>query len=88
MSKHFVNEEDFNWIDISNEVWRKYHFPNGVEFTIMRPRKVHVSHDEVYGDSHRVIAETTDGQPVAFYVRRGWLSIEWMVHNKSKVVEF
>lgn len=76
-------ELELVWSDISNEVSRTYHFPNGETYTINWPLKLNVK-NKVTGDSHRVIADNGIGH----YVRAGWLAISWQVKNSAKTVEF
>jgi hypothetical protein len=85
---HFVEEAGLKWLDISNEKYRIYTFPGGHIVKIVCPKRLNVK-ARPEGDSHRVIAaEETDGTPIAHYVRAGWLSIRWQVHDESKVYEF
>ena len=64
------NESKHVFKSIIGEV-RRYHFPGGEEYVIVRPRYLNVSKS----GGHRVV----DFQGVGHYVRPGWLAISWTV---------
>lgn len=61
--------------DISNEKYRTYTFPGGT-VTINNPVQLNVKR-KTDGDSHRII----DAAGKSYYVRAGWLMLEWEGKN-------
>jgi hypothetical protein len=57
-------------LDITSEVNRTYHYPDGRTFTIDDPYKLHVTDT----GSHRVIG--ADGRTCR--PERGWIAISWL----------
>ena len=57
------------WIDISSEEYRTYHF-SGDSITIKKPHRLNVSNS----GGHRILSE--EGK--SFYIPSGWICIEWI----------
>jgi len=62
-----VNNKD-NWIDISNEQWRKYRFPDKNVVEIIKPIKLMIS-----GNGHRIV----DAGGLGHYIPVGWIHLCW-----------
>lgn len=62
-------------IDISNEEYRVYTYPDGVRLRINRPVKLYVVYDDVgpVNPSHRVV----DAEGMTHRPERGWISVSW-----------
>jgi hypothetical protein len=65
--KKFLNESDYEFIDISSEGYREYRFPNGEYVKIDNPQKLSISQH-----GHRV----WDGQK-SHYIPIGWIHLYW-----------
>jgi hypothetical protein len=65
----FRNESGLEFIDISSEEHRMYHFPIGAPMVVEGPLKLHVSES----GGHRIFTEM--GHCV--YVPKGWIALEW-----------
>ena len=65
--------------DISSEKFRVYRFPNGTEYRIDDPLRLHVSKKPT-GDSHRVL----DGSGTSHYVAptQSW-AIRWVAKDNE-----
>ena len=61
------------WLDVSDEEWREYIYPDGTRYRVDAPLMLNVTRRPV-GDSHRLV---TDGGSA--YVAAGWRAIEWKV---------
>jgi hypothetical protein len=53
-----------NWIDLSMEETRTYHFPDGSTYTVDKPSKIYIKES----GSHKII----DKNGLNHYVRPGW----------------
>jgi hypothetical protein len=76
----FVNATTFDWLDLTDELWREYVFPGGHTIRIEAPAKVAIkapSVGSVGGGSHRVI----DANGGSHYISYGWLAIRWQVRE-------
>jgi hypothetical protein len=66
-------QEYFQWVDISEEEWREYLYPDGSMVRIDHPVALSLSHlgppPEYGGGSHRIV--TAEG--LSKYVPRGWI---------------
>ena len=71
--KFIAHVDEDGMLDVSTEEYRTYHYPNGVTLTITRPKALHVKRRDDGTDSHRLIDKDRRG----WYVRPGWLAIEW-----------
>jgi hypothetical protein len=61
-----------DFVDISNELWRRYDFGDDRTVLIDRPVKLNVKR-KPDGDSHRVV----DSQGIAHYIPAGWIHLSW-----------
>jgi hypothetical protein len=77
---------DFDWKDISMEIFREYDFPSPhgiVKVHIAAPMVVAISKSE-RGDSHRVI-DTLGG---SHYIPAGWIALHWQVREGAEKFTF
>ena len=65
------------WLDISKETYRTYHYRDGAKFRIDGPLRLKVKRREDGTDSHRIT--TRSGR--CFYVAPGWMTIEWLAKD-------
>lgn len=65
----FINESNFEFSDISSELYRVYEFSNGKTIMISEPLKLNVSKS----GGHRIY----DNSGVSHYVPQGWIHISW-----------
>jgi len=65
------NLDGFKMHNIYQEVNRRYHYPDGVVYTIYGPETLYVKESDP--DSHRVI----DSAGVAHIPSKGWLAISF-----------
>jgi len=79
----FVQGADLTWLDISDEEFRVYHYPDGGVYSLYHPLKLNVKRKE-NGDSHRIQAENGIGH----YIAPGWIAISWRVKDGSPTVAF
>ena len=77
-----VNEDEM--LDISTELWREYHYPEGVTLHIQDPVKLHIRVSDKGNHSHRII----DARGHGWYIKPGWLAIEWNNHLVEKRISF
>lgn len=70
------------WQDISDELWRTYHF-NDCEIIVSGPSRLLVDRTQ-FGDMHTVVDE--DG--MTHVIAAGWLRLSWTVRNKENPVNF
>ena len=82
--KFIANIDEDGMLDISTENFRTYHYPDGSKFTIERPKALHVKRREDGTDSHRLVDRNGHG----WYVKPGWLGIEWNNLEGSVRVNF
>lgn len=63
------------WIDVSNELWRKYKYPNGTIERYESPVALVIGskHRHWGGGGHRLV--TADG--LSHYVPPGWTRLTW-----------
>lgn len=72
-------------IDISREKWRKYHYPEDHAVVILNPMTLHiVPRREGKGRSHRIVDAVGHG----WYIKPGWLAIEWHHLSEGPRVNF
>lgn len=67
-----VSSKKPEFVQINNEAWRQYDFPNGGRVVIEQPVKLNVKRSE-RGDSHRLI----DAQGICHYIPAGWIHLSW-----------
>lgn len=77
-----------DWKDISSESQRTYIYGDGERFTIKAPAWLNVDKrgEDQHPKEHRHRVKTTTG--LCYYVRPGWLSIEWITKPGSKDFDF
>lgn len=66
-----VSSKPPDFVDISNEAWRRYDFPSG-HVVIFNPVKLNVKR-KTEGDSHRII----DAEGMSHYIPAGWIHLSW-----------
>ena len=69
----FKEADKLEWLDVSDEQWREYIYPDGTRYRVDFPLKLNVT-KKPGGDSHRVVTENR-----SVYVAAGWRAIEWQV---------
>ncbi|MET3826604.1 hypothetical protein ABIC16_002297 [Sphingomonas sp. PvP055] len=70
-----------NPVDISNEEYRIYTYPNNSEYRINSPLALHVIQDGK-GPTHRV----TDNFGMTHLPERGWVAIAWKPRDGAQVL--
>lgn len=65
----FMNYSRLRFVDISNELFRKYLYPNGAQITIEFPLKLSIASDK----THRVF----DTSGMSYYIPPTWIGIVW-----------
>jgi hypothetical protein len=74
MEKKTIGDKEF--VDISDEKIRVYHYPGGDVFVIENPVYLNVSQSSMGGHSHRIVCKVDDGYR-SIYVAPGWKAITW-----------
>ena len=75
--------DKLEWLDISDEQWRDYVYPDGTRYRVHTPAELNVKR-KPGGDSHRI--KTSGG--VSVYVAAGWVAIEWDVKEGKEPYKF
>ena len=83
----FKDGAKLEWLDVSDEVWRQYVYPNGDRFLVEGPLELNVK-KKPDGDSHRIKCEAPDGYKTSVYVASGWIAIEWKVKEGAEPFKF
>ena len=65
----FMNYSRLKFIDINNELFREYLYPNGAKITIHFPLKLSIAGDR----THRVF----DAEGLSYYIPPNWIGIVW-----------
>lgn len=65
----FINYSRNRFVDISNELFREYLYPNGAKITIHFPLKLFIAGDK----SHRIF----DADGLSYYIPLTWIGIVW-----------
>jgi len=65
----FINYSRSRFIDINNELFREYLYPNGAKITIHLPLKLSIAGDK----SHRIF----DADGLSYYIPPNWIGIVW-----------
>lgn len=65
----FMNYSRLRFIDINNELFREYLYPNGAKITIHFPLKLSIAGDK----THRVF----DADGLSYYIPPNWIGIVW-----------
>jgi hypothetical protein len=60
------------WHDVSNEISRTYHYPDGFEFKVGFPLELNIQVSSMGGHSHRIKTRTQ-----GYYIAPGWKVISW-----------
>ena len=69
-------------LNISNEAWREYVYPDGAVLRVVGAIKLTLEKRAgVAQDRHRLIIRTADGQ-IGMYVQPGWLAVRWQTSDK------
>ncbi len=85
MSQYTDNAE-LKFQDISDEVWRKYEYPDGTKVIIKHPAAVAVSNKyrNFGGNGHRLV----DSAGLSHYIPAGWVHLSWQVISGRKPYQF
>jgi hypothetical protein len=72
---------DENWLNLTLEASRTYHFMGQEFLEIPNPKKIIVKKDKDFGHSHRVI----DSRGICYYVKpdEGWY-IRWVPRDEEE----
>ncbi len=79
-----MNLEPLEWIDISTETQRTYHYPNGFNFTVPLPKLLNIQKSSMGGHSHRIQTESGEG----IYVAPGWAGLSWKTKEGEPIFTF
>ena len=65
----FINYSRSRFVNINNELFREYLYPNGAKITIHFPLKLSIAGDK----SHKIF----DADGLSYYIPPNWIGIVW-----------